>query len=88
MTMRTAGVVTFVVAVVALSGAAAAQTTVVRADRMFDVVSGRVVSGARNAKRTLHAGPGPGNPLEDIRVMEHVQFVMKGGVVYKRASSR
>ena len=27
----------------------------------------------------------PGNPLENIRVMEDVQFVMKGGVVYKRA---
>jgi imidazolonepropionase-like amidohydrolase len=26
----------------------------------------------------------PGNPLENIRVMEDVQFVMKGGVVYKR----
>ncbi len=25
-----------------------------------------------------------GNPLENIRVMEDVQFVMKGGVVYKR----
>jgi imidazolonepropionase-like amidohydrolase len=27
----------------------------------------------------------PGNPLENIRVMEDVSFVMKGGVVYKRA---
>ena len=26
----------------------------------------------------------PGNPLDDIRVMEDVRFVMKGGVVYKR----
>lgn len=26
----------------------------------------------------------PGNPLEDIRVMEDVQFVMKAGKVYKR----
>lgn len=26
----------------------------------------------------------PGNPLDDIRVMERVGFVMKGGVVYKR----
>ena len=25
----------------------------------------------------------PGNPLQDISVVEHVQFVMKGGVVYK-----
>ena len=25
----------------------------------------------------------PGNPLEDITAVEHVQFVMKGGVVYK-----
>src|SRR6185503_5747924 len=25
----------------------------------------------------------PGNPLEDISALEHVQFVMKGGVVYK-----
>ena len=25
-----------------------------------------------------------GNPLEDITTLEHVAFVMKGGVVYKR----
>ncbi len=27
----------------------------------------------------------PGNPLEDIRVVEHVSFVMKGGVIVKAA---
>ncbi len=26
----------------------------------------------------------PGNPLDDIRVLERVSFVMKGGVVYRR----
>jgi len=26
----------------------------------------------------------PGNPLEDIGALQHVEFVMKGGVVYKR----
>ena len=26
----------------------------------------------------------PGNPLDDIRVLEHVSFVMKGGTVYRR----
>jgi imidazolonepropionase-like amidohydrolase len=26
----------------------------------------------------------PGNPLEDIRVLTHVSFVMKGGVIEKR----
>ena len=26
----------------------------------------------------------PGNPLEDIRVLEHVSFVMKSGIVYRR----
>jgi imidazolonepropionase-like amidohydrolase len=26
----------------------------------------------------------PGNPLDDMRVLEHVSFVMKGGVVYRR----
>jgi imidazolonepropionase-like amidohydrolase len=26
----------------------------------------------------------PGNPLDDISVLEHVSFVMKGGVVYRR----
>jgi len=26
----------------------------------------------------------PGDPLADIHVMEHVSFVMKEGVVYKR----
>ena len=26
----------------------------------------------------------PGNPLDDIRVLEHVSFVMKGGVIYRR----
>ncbi|MCG6988745.1 MAG: amidohydrolase family protein [Gemmatimonadetes bacterium] len=29
----------------------------------------------------------PGNPLKDITAVEHVQFVMKGGVVYKGAGS-
>jgi imidazolonepropionase-like amidohydrolase len=29
----------------------------------------------------------PGNPLEDIGVLGHVEFVMKGGVVYRRAVS-
>lgn len=26
----------------------------------------------------------PGDPLQDISVLEHVSFVMKGGVVYKK----
>ena len=26
----------------------------------------------------------PGNPLEDISVLERVSFVMKGGVVYRK----
>ncbi len=26
----------------------------------------------------------PGNPLDDIGVTQHVSFVMKGGVIYKR----
>ncbi len=26
----------------------------------------------------------PGNPLENIRVLEDVRFVMKGGQIYKR----
>jgi imidazolonepropionase-like amidohydrolase len=26
----------------------------------------------------------PGDPLADVSVMEKVEFVMKGGVVYKR----
>jgi imidazolonepropionase-like amidohydrolase len=26
----------------------------------------------------------PGNPLENIRVLEHVSFVMKGGAIYRR----
>ncbi len=29
----------------------------------------------------------PGNPLDDIAAVEHVQFVMKGGVVYKDAGA-
>jgi imidazolonepropionase-like amidohydrolase len=28
----------------------------------------------------------PGNPLDDIAVLQHVEFVMKGGVVYKRTT--
>jgi len=30
----------------------------------------------------------PGNPLEDIAVVEHVSFVMKGGVVAKQPPPR
>ena len=30
----------------------------------------------------------PGNPLQDITAVERVQFVMKGGVVYKGEGSR
>ncbi len=30
----------------------------------------------------------PGNPLEDIRDLQHVTFVMKGGVVVRRSPSR
>ena len=26
----------------------------------------------------------PGNPLDDVRVLERVSFVMKDGVIYKR----
>ena len=26
----------------------------------------------------------PGNPLEDIRALKHVSFVMKAGVIYRR----
>jgi imidazolonepropionase-like amidohydrolase len=26
----------------------------------------------------------PGNPLDNIRVLEDVRFVMKGGQIYKR----
>ena len=26
----------------------------------------------------------PGNPLEDISMTQHVSFVMKGGVIYRR----
>ena len=46
MTRRIGGVATLVVVVLASPGGATAQTTVVRADRMLDVVSGRVVSSA------------------------------------------
>jgi len=28
----------------------------------------------------------PGNPLNDISTLRHVDFVMKGGVIYKRPS--
>jgi imidazolonepropionase-like amidohydrolase len=26
----------------------------------------------------------PGNPLDDMRILERVSFVMKGGVIYRR----
>jgi imidazolonepropionase-like amidohydrolase len=26
----------------------------------------------------------PGNPLSDISALQHVEFVMKGGIIYKR----
>ena len=28
----------------------------------------------------------PGNPLDDVRVLEDVQFVMKDGRIYRRVS--
>jgi imidazolonepropionase-like amidohydrolase len=29
----------------------------------------------------------PGNPLDDITAVEHVSFVMKGGVVYRQPAT-
>jgi imidazolonepropionase-like amidohydrolase len=29
-----------------------------------------------------------GNPVEDVNVLENVQFVMKGGIVYKNLLSK
>jgi len=61
----------------------------------LDVLKADLVNGARllawqNAIGALKSGYDadviavPGNPLDDIRVLEHVSFVMKGGVVYRR----
>jgi imidazolonepropionase-like amidohydrolase len=63
--------------------------------RPLDVLKADLLNGARLLawQHTIGAvKPGyeadliavPGNPLEDIRVLEHVAFVMKGGVVYRR----
>jgi imidazolonepropionase-like amidohydrolase len=40
---------------------------------------GRIVAG-----READIVAVPGNPLDDIRTMEHVSFVMKGGEIYRR----
>ena len=60
-----------------------------------DVLKADLLNGARlldweNELGALKAGYDadiiavPGNPLDDIRVLEHVSFVMKGGVIYRR----
>ncbi len=60
----------------------------------LDVLKADLLNGARllawqNAIGALKPGYDadviavPGNPLDDIRVLEHVSFVMKGGVVYR-----
>jgi imidazolonepropionase-like amidohydrolase len=60
-----------------------------------DVLKADLLNGARllawqNAIGALKPGYDadviavPGNPLDDIRTLEHVSFVMKGGVVYRR----
>jgi imidazolonepropionase-like amidohydrolase len=61
----------------------------------LDVLKADLLNGARllawqNAIGALKSGYDadviavPGNPLDDIRALEHVSFVMKGGVVYRR----
>jgi imidazolonepropionase-like amidohydrolase len=61
----------------------------------LDVLQADLLNGARLLDWEHEAGalkPGyyadiiavPGNPLDDIRVLERVSFVMKGGVVYRR----
>jgi imidazolonepropionase-like amidohydrolase len=63
-----------------------------------DVLRADLLNGARLLDWEHQAGalePGyyadiiavPGNPLDDIRVLERVSFVMKGGVVYRRSSN-
>jgi imidazolonepropionase-like amidohydrolase len=29
-----------------------------------------------------------GDPLQDVRILQHVNFVMKGGVVYKEPGAK
>ena len=49
----------------------------------------RTCSTCRTRSATIEAGKladivaVPGDPLRDVTVLEHVNFVMKGGVVYK-----
>jgi imidazolonepropionase-like amidohydrolase len=61
----------------------------------LDVLKGDLLNGARlldweHELGALKAGyyadiiAVPGNPLEDIRVLGRVSFVMKAGVVYRR----
>ena len=55
-----------------------------------DLRNGAKLLGWENEIGALRAGyfadivAVPGNPLEDISVTQHVTFVMKGGVIYKR----
>ena len=62
----------------------------------MEAMRAATIEGAKLLKQTDNLGslrPGRyadiiairGNPIEDITLMEHVSFVMKGGIVYKHS---
>ena len=66
------------------SGMAVAQqkVTVLRAARMLDVTSGEII---KNPVVVIDgARIWVVNPLKDVTVLEVVQFVMKGGKIFKK----
>lgn len=66
------------------SGMAVAQqkVTVLRAARMLDVTSGEII---KNPVVVIDgARIWVVNPLKDVTVLEDVQFVMKGGKIFKK----
>ena len=91
--VQIAGVLSFVAVCLTVAAAAGQTTTVVRAQRLLDVRSGRIVSPAvlvvsDGVIQAVNPDKPPSNAdvvdLENIRTTEAVVFVMKGGKIYRK----
>ncbi|HWT12655.1 MAG TPA: hypothetical protein VN231_07875 [Allosphingosinicella sp.] len=65
-------------ALLAAPAAAPAESVVVTADRMVDVLTGRTVE---EPVVVITDGRIAGDPLADVRELEHVDVVIKGGTI-------